>query len=192
MKKNYQWLQTVLLGACALIIGAFIFFQTENFAMFMVIAVGIFAIVNGIIVLRTLNRAKFSKMTRNAILIRGIVSLVIGIFAVGLPVATAKFTWTFMLYVLGVQLILSALFQLFAMFEMRRLHLPVMSQIIEAAIALALAIMIFTMPQEIGQTILKVVGVLVVVYGIIMVASGLKKHGKTLDTIVVEAEEKNE
>lgn len=177
MEKGKKWMQQLGLGVCTMIIGAFIFFQTKDFTMFLSIAIGIYAVVNGIIVLTTALRTKFSDEVKRAMLIRGSTSLGIGVIALLLPLVFVKVTWTLVLYLLGIQLVASAVMQIYISLELRRLELPIITGVVEAGVSLIMAFLIFTMPQEIGMTILKVAGFIVFAYGLLIVIRALRSHG---------------
>ncbi len=168
-----DWLQKMFIGIFAVIIGAFIFFQTANFAMFLVIALGIFAVLNGFFILFTGIKAPFEKSAKAVIIARGAVSLTVGLCAVFLPMLFLKITWFTMLYVIGFQLFITGVLGIINAVEMKRYHMPVISRIVEAVISIALALLIIFMPQEIGETLLKVLGVFVVGFGIVMIVKGL-------------------
>ncbi len=175
MEPLKDWFQKICIGIAAVILGAFIFFQTANFAMFLVIALGVYAVINGFFVLYTGLQAPFAKPMKTAVILRGGISLGIGIFAIFLPMVFLKVSWIMMLYVIGIQLIISGILGIVNIFEMRKLEMPVTARIIEASISIALALLILIMPQQIGETLLKVIGVFVVVYGVTMIIRGYQR-----------------
>ena len=167
-----EWLQKVFIGVCAVIIGAFIFFQTANFAMFLVIALGIYAVLNGAFVIYTGVKAPFRKPTRITVVTRGGISLAVGLCAVLLPMTMLRITWITMLYVVGIQLLISGILGIIGALEMHRYGMPIISRMVEAVLSIALALLILFMPEQIGETLLKVLGVFVVGYGIMLVVKG--------------------
>ncbi|MCF7953820.1 MAG: DUF308 domain-containing protein [Spirochaetales bacterium] len=171
-----DWVQKVFIGVCAVILGAFIFFQTENFAMFLVIAIGVFAVINGFFVLYTGVKAGFSHKTKTTLVIRGTLGLVAGIIAIFLPMMIINITWTVMLYILGIQLIASGILELYGVIEMRKMEMPTHARIAEAIVSIVLAVLIMSMPQEIGKTLLRVIGAMVLVYGIVMIVNGYRRR----------------
>lgn len=176
MNSDKKWLRRLAIGICTMIIGAFIFFQTRDFTMFLSIAIGIYAIVNGILVLVQALKSVFGESLRRSLFIRGGVSLGIGLIALLMPFLFAAVTWTFVLYVLGIQLIASAGLQIYLSIEYKRLEVPVTASVIEICISLALAFLIFTMPQEIGMTIIRVVGFILFAYGLVLVIQSVRSH----------------
>ncbi len=169
-----EWLQKVFIGICAVIIGAFIFFQTANFAMFLVIALGIYAVLNGIFVIYTGLKAPFHRPTRITMITRGGISLVVGFAAVLLPMTVLRITWITMLYVVGFQLLISGILGVISTLEMKRYGMPVVSRMVEAILSIALALLIIFIPEQIGETLLKVIGVFVVGYGIVLIVKGYR------------------
>ncbi len=176
MEPMKDWFQKICIGIAAVILGAFIFFQTANFAMFLVIALGVYAVINGFFVLYTGMQAPFAKPMKTAVILRGGISLGIGLFAIFLPMIFLKITWITMLYVIGIQLLISGILGIVNIFEMRKLEMPVTARMVEAVVSIALALLILIMPQQIGETLLKVIGVFVVVYGISMIIRGYKRR----------------
>ena len=176
MDSDLKWMQKLFLGICFMVIGAFIFFQTKGFTMFLAIAIGVYAVVNGVIILSTALRARFSDNMKRTMIIRGAISLGVGLLAILLPILIVNIAWTISLYLLGIQLVISAVLQIYLSIEMRRISLPIMSTVIEIIISLLLAFLVFTMPQEIGRSIVKVSGSIVFVYGLILVVYSLRTH----------------
>ncbi len=174
-----EWLQKVIIGIFSVIIGAFIFFQTANFAMFLVIALGIYAVLNGFFIVYTGVKAPFQKPVKITVISRGAFSLVVGLCAVFLPMIFLKLTWFTMLYVIGFQLLISGVLGIISALEMKRYEMPIISRLIEAVISIALALLIIFMPQQIGETLLKVLGVFVVGFGIVMIVKGFALRGDT-------------
>lgn len=176
MGADLKWMQKLFLGICTLAIGAFIFFQNKGFSMFLAISIGVYAVVNGVIVLTAAYKAQFSDQMKRTMFIRGIVSLSIGLLALLMPLLFVKITWTFVLYLLGVQLLVSSVMQIYLCIEMRRIELPVTSTVVEATVSMLLAFLVFTMPQQIGMTIVRVAGFIIFSYGLVLVVQSLRSH----------------
>ncbi|MDA3835927.1 MAG: DUF308 domain-containing protein [Spirochaetales bacterium] len=176
MDENKKWMQQFVLGICTMIIGAFIFFQTKDFTMFLSIAIGIYAVVNGVIVFSSAVKTKFSQQVKTAMLIRGSVSFGVGLLALFLPLVFVKISWTFVLYILGLQLLASAGLQVYLAVELKKLDMPVLPRGVEAGVSLVMAFLIFTMPNEIGMTIIKVAGFIVFAYGLLIVVRAFRAH----------------
>jgi len=172
-----DWLQKMFIGIFAVIMGAFIFFQTENFAMFLVIALGIYAVLNGVFTLYTGLRIPLRQAAKLTTIIRGGVSLAIGICAIFLPMIFLKITWITMLYIIGFQLIVSGVLGIMSAIEMKRFGMPIAVRMAEAVVSIALALLIIFMPEQIGETLLKVLGVFVVGYGVMMIIKGFALRG---------------
>ncbi len=183
MFTDKAWMQRLAIGIGTMVIGAFIFFQTKDFTMFLAVAIGIYAIVNGIIVLVTSIKTNLSDKIKKGMVIRGTVSLGIGAIALLMPIAFAKITWTFTIYILAVQLLTAAGMQIYLTIQMKKVDYPVLGYIIEIAISIMLAFLIFTMPQEIGMTIIRVVGFLIFAYGLILVIKAIQTHLGSDETI---------
>jgi uncharacterized membrane protein HdeD (DUF308 family) len=176
MNADLKWMQKLFLGICTMVIGAFIIFQTKGFTMFLAIAIGIYAVVNGIMTVSAAYKAKLSDQMKRALFVRGAASCLIGLLALLLPVLFVKITWTFVLYLLGIQLLVSAILQIYLSVEMRRLSLPIAASVVEVVVSVVLAFLVFTMPQEIGMTIVRVAGFIVFSYGLVLVVHSFRTH----------------
>jgi uncharacterized membrane protein HdeD (DUF308 family) len=176
MDDSKKWLQQLVLGASIMIIGAFIFFQTKDFTMFLSIAIGIYVVVSGVIVLTTGLRTKFSQEVKKAMIIKGIITSAIGLVALLLPLVFVKVTWTFVLYLLGLLLVSSAVIQIYLAVQLSKIDVPVYTRAIEAGVSILMALLIFTMPDAIGMTILKVAGFIVFGYGLLIVRKAILAH----------------
>jgi hypothetical protein len=155
MDNSRKWLQQLVLGASIMVVGAFIFFQTKDFTMFLSIAIGIYVVVNG----------------------------VVGLIAIMLPLVFARITWTFVLYLLGILLVASAAIQIYLALELSKIDVPVYARAVEAGVSILMALLIFTMPDAIGNTILKVAGFIVFGYGLLIVRKAVLAHMHGSDPI---------
>lgn len=183
MDNSGKWLQQLVLGASIMAVGAFIFLQTKDFTMFLSIAIGIYVVVNGVVVLTTGLNTKFSAKVKKAMIIKGIVATAVGLAAILLPLVFARITWTFVLYVLGILLIASAVIQIYVALELSKIDVPVYARAIEAGVSILMALLIFTMPDAIGNTILKVAGFIVFGYGLLIVRKAVIAHMRGTDAL---------
>jgi uncharacterized membrane protein HdeD (DUF308 family) len=183
MDNSRKWLQQLVLGASIMVVGAFIFFQTKDFTMFLSIAIGIYVVVNGVVVLTTGMKTKFSAEVKKAMIIKGIVATAVGLIAIMLPLVFARITWTFVLYLLGILLVASAAIQIYLALELSKIDVPVYARAVEAGVSILMALLIFTMPDAIGNTILKVAGFIVFGYGLLIVRKAVLAHMHGSDPI---------
>ncbi|MGM0432301.1 MAG: DUF308 domain-containing protein [Spirochaetota bacterium] len=184
MDISKKLLQQLVLGISIMVVGAFIFFQTQDFTMFLAIAIGIYAVVNGVIVLTGALQTKFSQQVKKAMILRSVLSIGIGALALILPLLFVRITWTLVLYLLGLQLVASAVLQIYLAAELKKVDLPLLPRGIEAGVSLVMAFLIFTMPDEIGMTILKVAGFIVFAYGMVIVVRAIRSHMHNQDTTI--------
>ncbi len=183
MFKDKAWMQRLAIGICTMVIGSFIFFQTKDFTMFLAVAIGIYAVVNGIVVLVTSIKTNLSDKIKKGLVIRGAISLGIGALALLLPIVFAKITWTIAIYILAVQLLAAAGLQIYLSIQMKKVDYPILGSIIEIVISLMLAFLIFTMPQEIGMTIIRVAGIIIFAYGLLLVVKAIQTHLASDETV---------
>ena len=109
MKKSYLGI-----GLLSMIAGLLMLFSPEAWTKVVVILLGLAAIVNGCFNLFYVRRIFDDNYFQRSIIIRGLLSLVVGLVAVILPLALAATIWTAMIYVLVAYLLVSAALELYA------------------------------------------------------------------------------
>lgn len=162
MKNN-----TFFLGIGLSVIGLLMAIWPAGCIQAVVVLLGIEAIVNGGYQL-IYTRKLFTDTTfQYSVMIRGMISIVIGLLAVFLPLHFAAAMWTFMLYILAVYLLVSSVLLLFSIGKLRDSSVDRRQFVLEALISIVVAIIIFMVPVKIGTTLVRIGGI------IILLASGL-------------------
>jgi len=180
--------KNILLGVLVAIIGLLVMINPESSIKIIVILLGIGALADGIYSLAKMRNLIEDNLYSKSVLIRSIISIVVGVFAVCLPIAFFDAMTTIiriMLYVVAVHLILSAAAQIFAMIRLSQNNFHNQSKgLFWTAIgSIAIAILLFMLPKDYGQAIIRVVGAIIMVGGI-----GYTIWGCTHKAIVVEPE----
>ena len=188
--KNKKWLGQFSLGLAFIVGGGFILFQNEAFLKVLMILLGVMAIVNGTVSLVTMNRYAFGPFNRNATIVKGILSLVVGVLAVIMPLVTAETTWMVFVYVLAVQMVISGVITLITAVAVRSSSFSAKPMVWEGLISLAAAVILFLFPEDIGTLLVRILGIAIVVVGITIAALALRarkeKDGQTLHDVEVE------
>lgn len=174
----------IIIAFLAAVIGVMVLTSPQEFIKSIVIILGIGAVIDGIInfaVVRTLIDDPYFKKN---ILIRGLLSIVIGFAAVSLPLVLAATVWTIMLYILGVYLILSALLEIFAVFKLKAAGILVGPYVIEIIISILLSVLLFAIPGRIGVLIVRILGILLIALAVFIARYSFKNA-----PLVVDADE---
>lgn len=167
----------VLLGGCmrrsylgmgflSLIAGLLMLFSPEAWTKVVVMLLGIAAIVNGLFNLLYVRRVYDDAYFRRSIVIRGLLSVVVGLVAVILPLALAAAVWTVMVYVLAAYLLVSALLELFATIRLRSSGVDTRPYYGEIVGSIILAVVLFVIPAQVGVLLVRIFGGLLVLSGV--------------------------
>ena len=176
------------LGILVAIIGLLVMINPESSIKVIVILLGVGAIADGLYSIIKMRKLLIDTFYTNSILIRGIVSIIVGILAVAMPVAffnAAENIIHVMLYVVAVYLILSAAGEIMAMVKLSQagMHDQVKGLFWTAIGSLVIAVLLFMLPRDYGQTVVRVIGALIMVGGV-----GYTIWTITHPVLVVEAE----
>lgn len=186
MKQKRQWILRVLVALVLIILGGFILAKKEVFEQVFVIALGVVAIITGINSLSTMNKYSFGRFNRGSTLVKGIISIIIGVLAVVLPLAVGGTVWRIILYVLAAQLLLSAIVMLIDAFAVRAVGFSPTPLIVEGLVSLALAAFLFLFPRSVADLLITILGIIVIVVGVTIGLLAFYSRNKNVD-ITVEA-----
>lgn len=186
MKQKRQWVLHVLIAIVLIILGIFILVRREVFEQVFVIALGIVAIITGINSLATMNKYSFGRFNRSTTLVKGIVSIIIGVLAVVLPLAVGGAVWHIIIYVLAAQLLLSAIVLLIDAFAVRSVGFSPAPLVVESLASLVLAAVLFLSPRSIADLLITILGIVVIVVGLTLGLLALYSRKKNVD-VTIEA-----
>lgn len=161
MSKSYLGM-----GLLSMVAGFFMVFSPDSWTKIVVILLGLAAIVNGFFNLFYVRRVFDDSYFRRSVIIRGLLSLVVGLVAVILPLALAAAVWTAMVYLLAAYLLVSALLELFATIRLGASDVnskPYYGEIIGSII---LAVVLFIIPAQVGILLVQICGGLLVLAGL--------------------------
>ncbi len=186
MKQKRQWVLHVLIAIVLIILGIFILVRREVFEQVFFIALGIVAIITGINSLATMNKYSFGRFNRSTTLVKGIVSIIIGVLAVVLPLAVGGAVWHIIIYVLAAQLLLSAIVLLIDAFAVRSVGFSPAPLVVESLASLVLAAVLFLSPRSIADLLITILGIVVIVVGLTLGLLALYSRKKNVD-VTIEA-----
>jgi uncharacterized membrane protein HdeD (DUF308 family) len=188
--KSKKWLGQFIIGLIIIAAGVFILVKRDSFLRIFVMVLGVLAITSGASSLLSMNRYAFGRYNRNATLVKGILSLVIGVLAVVLPIFTLETTWRIFMYVLAAQMLISAAITLIAAIAVRSKGMSASQMVGEGALSLFFAVFLFLFPRSIGNLLVTIFGVIVIAIGLAFVAIAFimrnKKDPRTLHDVEVE------
>ena len=105
-------------------------------------------------------RTGYRSRCQLTVIVRSVISIVIGILAVFLPLRFAEAMWTIMLYVLAAYLLASAFLELYMLAKLRDTNIERRRYMLEVIISLVGAIVLFIVPQQVGLVLVRILGVL--------------------------------
>ncbi|MFA6688315.1 MAG: HdeD family acid-resistance protein [Sphaerochaetaceae bacterium] len=164
MKAHWWFALFVGLLVCAL--GCYMLFATESFVKVAVIIMGLLAIVSGTLTLVELNSYTFGVSSKRVTIFKGVLGIAVGLLVLFLPVLSAKVTVVALLYIIGIQLVLSAIIAFWDAFSLRGSGLSLSGLVTEGVLSLVFALLMFLFPQSVGRLVVRVVGILVLAGGI--------------------------
>ncbi len=161
MRKSYLGI-----GILSLIAGLLMLFSPEAWTKVVVILLGLAAIVNGFFNLFYVRRIFDDDYFRRSIIIRGILSLVVGLVAVILPLVLAAAVWIAMVYMLAVYLLVSATLELYASLRLHASGVDTKPYYGEIVGSVILAVVLFVIPAQVGIVLVRICGALLVLSGL--------------------------
>ncbi|HKL57300.1 MAG TPA: DUF308 domain-containing protein [Sphaerochaeta sp.] len=166
MKKHLT--TTAVLAAILSILGIYMMFQGESFIRAFVALLGVGMVITGINSLIAMGVYALGPRNKSALVIKGLVNIAVGVLVIVLSLFTENFGTHILLYILAVQLLISALITVIQAFYLRKGNISVAPLLSEALFSVVLAALFFAFPKEIGGLLLKLVGVVLLASGIAM------------------------
>lgn len=166
MKKHLN--TTAVLAAILSILGVYMMFQGESFAKAFVALLGLGMVISGINSLIAMRIYALGPRNKSALVLKGLVNIAVGVLVIILSLSTKNFSTHILLYILAVQLLISAVISLLQAFLLRKGNVSVAPLVSEALFSVVLAVLFFAFPTQIGGLLLKLVGVVLLASGIAM------------------------
>lgn len=164
MKKHLN--TSAVLGTLIAVLGIYMMFQGESFTKVFVSILGVVLVFSGAHTLFSMGTFELGHRNKIALLIKSLLSIVIGLIAIIVPFATAVTSWNVLLYVLGAELLISAFISLVEAMLLRKGAASVSSLVSEGMFSLVIAVLLFAFPRQIGEMLLKLVGVVLIASGV--------------------------
>lgn len=176
-------------GILIAIVGLLLLIIPDQIVKIIVFVLGVEAVINGVYTLVYMREFLKERLFRAAILTRGAGSVIVGLLAICLPLVFAEAMWTMMLYVLAFYLIFAAILELYIVAKLRDTAIDRKLFVLEAIISIIVAVILFLLPQQIGALVLRVLGALVMLVGLVHIYVTIRdqKIEKAIDEAVVES-----
>ncbi len=192
MKMKGRWIVHLMIAILIVLVGIFILVRQDLFKQILVIALGILAVITGIISLATMRRYNFGKFNHGSTLLKGVLGIVIGMLAIIMPLATGEAAWTIILYVLAAQLVLSAIVLFIDSFAVKSANFPAAPLVSEGIVSLVFAAILFLFPRDVANLLVTILGITVLIVGVTLalLAITFRKRGTTtVEAVEVEVDE---
>ena len=183
--KKWNYFIAGLLGVLGILILIFPAFWIK----LIVILLGLGAVGYGIYNFSYIKKLSEESSYRSAIMIRSLVSIIIGLLAVVLPMVVAETMWTIMIYVLAVYLVVAACLGFYGMYILRNTEVELKNYLLENFILLAIAVFLFLVPAQLGIALVRILGLAVIAVGAFF---GLSEWYINKKSVPAETTEKTE
>lgn len=187
--KQSNW----IVGGIAVLLGLLIIIFPTFWVKVVVILLGLGSIAYGIYSFKV-TKGLFEDTTyERVLLIKSIVSVVIGILAVVLPLAVANAMWTIMVYILAVYLLVASVLGFYSVSLLKDSGIERKRFVFENLGLLIGAIVLFIIPaRNLGTFIIRLIGVAALAIGIVLLLIeffGNKKSIKAEYTVSEESKD---
>ncbi|MCQ2412655.1 MAG: DUF308 domain-containing protein [Sphaerochaetaceae bacterium] len=171
---NRKFIKLLVLGVVAIIIGSLIMNHSDSLLKLIMVVAGLAALSDGVYTLLGVRRWNFTSTTKTLAQVKGLESVVIGAAAIVIAIFLEA-AITVMVYIFAAGLIFSSVvsFQNATMgkkFEIQDMRNHFM---IEGVITLLIAIILICNPVGALLTIVKILGIVIIVIGALFVASAI-------------------
>lgn len=182
MKKS-----NILIGILTAAVGILMLINPSWCGKVIVLLLGVAAIVNGIFNLVTVRKLIDDTSFQMTIMLRGIISIIIGLLAVSLPEAVGNTMWTVMMYILGAYLLASACMESYAVAKLRSAGIDRRQYIMEIVITLIASVIMFVCPAaNFWNVLCRIMGSLLLLASATYIIYLWKTRDIVLDHVVIE------
>ena len=161
-------LTNIILGIVIAVAGIFLLAAPEASIRIVIVLLGAGAVINGVFNIIRVRPLSDDDQFMLAALIRGIVSIIIGLLACFLPLvffSAAQTVVRVMLYLFAIYLIFSAIAEFFLVYKLHEANIPAKQFAGEAVISIIIAIILFMIPANFGLMIIRIFGIIMIVCG---------------------------
>ena len=174
------------IASLILVMGLTMIIAPQTWIQIIVIVLGLFAFGSGIYQLIIVRPKVYESAKQKVIIIRGIISAIVGLLAITLPIVLASTVWTIMLYVLAVYLLLSAISEALVLKQLREAGMSNKFVTTEIITSLALAILLFVLPGTIAYILIRIAGIAAIIISIIIAYKEWKSKNTQIKVELIE------
>ena len=192
MKVKGRWIVQLVIAILVVIIGIFILARQDLFKQILVITLGVLALVTGIISLATMPKYSFGQFNHGITLGKGVSGIVVGTLAIIMPLATGGAVWTTIIYILGAQLVLSAVVVFIDSIAVKSAGFPAAPLVTEGIVSLLFAVVLFLFPRDVANLLVTILGITVLIVGLTLALLAIifrNRGGATVEAVDVEVED---
>ena len=177
-------------GILAAILGLLVIIFPQFWIRLVVVIIGLAAIAYGIYCIKFTKAVFDDSYYKRTILIKSIVSIIAGIMAVLFPLAIGGAAWTAMIWVLIIYLLVSAAIGFYAAALLKDSGVERKRFIVENLLLLAVAVvLILISPRALGNAIIRLIGIIVMVAGIVLVVFDILSSKNEVKAEVIDVKE---
>lgn len=154
---------SIVMDAFLAVIGLLLIIFPEPIIGLIVILLGIEAIANGIYGLIYVRKILPDFSFQRVVIIRSMVSIVVGLIAVVGRFRLAEGAWKALIVVLAIYFIVSSLLQMYALGKMRETEVDRKQFLFETIASIALAVVLFIIFASI-TTVVRIIGAVILIY----------------------------
>ena len=177
-------------GILAAILGLLVIIFPQFWIRLVVVIIGLAAIAYGIYCIKFTKAVFDDSYYKRTILIKSIVSIIAGVMAVLFPLAIGGAAWTAMIWVLIIYLLVSAAIGFYAAALLKDSGVERKRFIVETLLLLAVAVvLILISPRALGNAIIRLIGIIVMVAGIVLVVFDILSSKNEIKAEVIDVKE---
>lgn len=158
--------KTIALCMAAALLGLMMLFSPATFIKVIIIAAGCACVVSGILALTGARTLIEDPIYSWCVTGRAALCIIVGALAVILPLAIAKTAWTVMLYILAIELLVSAIVEVYTTLKLKEAGIDCKFYWGEVIVSVAVSFVLFLMPAKIGSALIRIVGACILIAAI--------------------------
>jgi uncharacterized membrane protein HdeD (DUF308 family) len=177
-----NWWLVVLRGVLSIVFGLATFVWPHDALTALVLVFGIYALVDGIFALATgIAGSGASTGTRWFLALGGLAGIIVGVLTFVYPNITA----VSLLYLIGAWAIVTGIFEVLAAVQLRQVITDAWFYFVGGILSVVFGVLVFVYPQASALSILWLIGIYAILYGVAVVAMGLRLRslGSTLSSV---------
>lgn len=183
------WLGLLIGGVLIALSGGFILFYLNfvdegvNFIWLLLMAVGGWLFVSGLINFFRTFGIRDDKKRRNYTLLSSILNMIMGGLAIWLPIRLDLEFWVWLLYLIVIQTIISGVLEVLIGLRLRTTNSPSSGAFFRAIIAFVIAVVLILAPEFIGPLLIDWIGWLIAGLGVLMMAYSFRFRSRSQNKI---------